>query len=111
MNEYIKALKNGFKNPKSIFEGIFNSIGFIFLPKKYKVEIQKRREICNSCPFMSKNAVKLGIYKTTRKDEHCIQCLCNIKWKTSCLTCNCGIEKYNEKNPNTPMDLKWENIK
>lgn len=80
------------------------------LTEEEQKEIIKRRLICESCPFMSSNAVANPAlnYKTDRFDEHCIHCKCNIKLKTADLESNCGIEAYNYDHPDTPMKLKWE---
>lgn len=101
--EYIKLF---FKNYKSIFRGLYNTLIFKFLSKENKALILKRREICNGCNFMSENIKKYAPYNSNRIDKHCSLCKCNINLKTACLQCKCGIETYNkEKNQN--LKLKW----
>lgn len=96
------------KNRKKILEGIKNNIKLEYgeLPEKDIELIVKRRLICMECPFNSKNAEKDGWYASNRPDEHCTMCLCNISLKTACLSCECGIAEYNEKN-NSNMEIKW----
>jgi len=66
-------------------------------------EINRRRAICATCPFMSKN---MPNYNTSRTDDHCTLCGCPIENKTACLECDCGIEFYNKSHV-TPLPLKW----
>ena len=107
--EYIKLVPKGVKNASKVIEGIKNDYDFVNgnLTKEEAEEIIRRRLICSSCPFMSTNAVRIGVYKTERTDEHCTLCTCNINFKTACLSCNSGIEDHNEKNKENPLDLKW----
>lgn len=112
LSEYIEMIKNGFKNFDKVYEGIKTNseLNRGNLTQEEKEEIIRRRLICHQCPYMSKNAAELGLYSTHRDDEHCIHCGCNIEFKTACLSCNCGIEAYNEANPDSPLPLKWEKI-
>lgn len=50
-------------------------------------------------------------YETERKTEHCSFCGCPSKSKTASLEDNCGIEHWNEENPNKQIELKWKSIK
>jgi hypothetical protein len=95
------------ENFKQISNGLYTSLIFHFLNKNEQQVIKNRRNICATCPYMSENYKKLGVYSSNRKDKHCSICKCNIKLKTACLKCNCGIEKYNESNE-IPLKLKWE---
>lgn len=108
--DYLKLIPKGIKNSSKIIEGIKNDSKFINgeLSQEEAQEIINRRLICMTCPFMSRNAVENGLYKTTRTDDHCSLCECNIDYKTACLTCNCGIEEHNKNNPSNPLDLKWK---
>lgn len=112
LTEYIKAGIKGIKNIDQVINGIRNDVRFESgdLGKDIEDEIIRRRLICNTCPFMSTNQIKNGLYKTDREDEHCTLCSCNIKYKTSCLICNCGIEEYNKNNPENQLELKWKKI-
>ena len=113
--EYIKLIPKGIANFDLIFDGIINSVKLEFgtLAKEEQDEIIKRRLICAGCKFMSGNAKKdsLQNYKSERTDDHCIICLCNIQLKTSSLYSNCGLEIYNQNNPNNIIPLKWEALK
>jgi hypothetical protein len=46
-----------------------------------------RLEICRDCSWNSKNAKKRGI-------ERCLECGCPLVAKTKCLSCYCGINKW-----------------
>jgi hypothetical protein len=111
ITEYIKAIQQGLKHPELVVEGWLNDIKLEKgeLPDDEVKEILRRRVICESCPFMSRNAVAAGNYYTERKDDHCIHCKCPIKKKTASLESNCGIEIYNQANKNKQIELKWTN--
>ena len=47
----------------------------------------ERMAICNNCPFHSKNHPSNVLY------DHCTDCGCMLKAKTSCLSCECP-KKY-----------------
>lgn len=110
LTEYIKAVSNALKHPEHVIEGWINDAKLKKgdLPEDEAIEIIRRRAICATCPFMSKNAIADGNYVSKREDEHCIHCLCPIDTKTACLECNCGIENYNRKIKNNKIPLKWE---
>lgn len=95
-----------------VLEGAWNNIQMEFgtLPEDEKKEILRRRLICDTCPFMSSNAVTNPAlnYKTTRFDNHCVMCGCNIKLKTGALDEACGIETFNSLNPDKALPLKWD---
>lgn len=78
------------------------------LPEDEQEEIIRRRVICAGCPFQSFNAQKLGIYRGDRTDEFCTACSCDIEWKTSCLSCQCGLSAHNRRNPKNQLPLKWD---
>lgn len=111
--EYLALIPKGFKNIDKVLEGIVNQVKLEFgtLPQEEQEIIMGRRAICASCPFMSLNAKKLGFYTTDREDEHCTQCGCPIGTRTASLESNCGLETYNEANPETKLPLKWEKTK
>lgn len=50
----------------------------------------ERMEVCNECPFHSKN------FNTIRGDEHCTSCGCSLLPKTKCLSCKCPEDKWQE---------------
>jgi hypothetical protein len=112
LSEYLEMIKAGLKNPDKVLEGVVNSVKMKYghLPEDEQAEILRRRVICQSCPYNSSNAVTDPAlnYKTDRLDEHCILCRCNIEYKTSSLTSQCGIAVWNRNNPNNKMPLKWE---
>lgn len=113
LSEYIKLVPKGVKNLPKIIEGLTNQakieLGTIN-NDDFEI-ILGRRIICATCPHMSSNAEKLGIYQTDREDEHCIQCGCPILTKTASLLSNCGLEEYNKQNPQNPLTLKWMAVK
>lgn len=113
LSEYLKLIPDGLKNLDKIGESIINQVKMDFgsLPEDELTEITRRRLICAACPFMSKNAVESGIYTTKREDEHCIHCGCPIKTRTAALSKQCGIENYNVRHPESPMELKWTAFK
>lgn len=75
-------------------EGVKNTY---FPPSEIKEEIEgvaaSRIEICKGCEFYSPNAIKKG-YQTIRPDDHCLDCGCNLQFKTRCLACHCPVEKW-----------------
>lgn len=78
---------------KGLFEGIKNSV---FPAKEIKEQIEQtakdRIAICEGCEFYSPNSPNkvIGI----RPDVHCINCGCNLHWKTRCLSCACPMDKW-----------------
>ncbi len=108
--EYAKMLKQGLKDPEAVIHGWINDAKLKRgeLPDDEMAEILRRRLICESCPFMSRNATELGNYISAREDDHCIHCSCPIDKKTASLESNCGIEVYNQRNKKNPLPLKWE---
>lgn len=114
ISEFIKLVPDGIKNIDSVLKAVANDKFFNNLSKDKQDEIVRRRLICKSCPFMSKNvdndefrALNNGKdYVTSRSDEHCTFCGCPISTRTAALDKNCGIEKYNENH--NPLPLKWE---
>lgn len=90
-----------------IYEGWKNSL----LPSEHLKETitqtsSQRLAICRNCDWHSKN--RKG-YVTLRVDDHCTACGCTLSAKTACLSCNCGLETYNEKN-DTDFPLKWKAV-
>lgn len=111
IKEYISLLPKVIDNADLIAEGIYNKLAESSLTEDEKLEIIKRKLICEGCIYNSKNAVNIKElnYKTTREDDHCIQCGCNIELKTHSLKSKCGIDAYNRRNPNKPqLALKWD---
>lgn len=115
------------KNLDKVVEGIINQVkdDLNMLSEEEQAEIVRRRVICETCPFNSKNAVKDG-YTTDRIDDHCIMCGCTITRKTASLSSSCGIGNCNPDNDadckkkglkefnkehNIKMVLKWEAFK
>lgn len=107
--EHIKLLPKGLKNPGLVIEGHLNNLRLELgtLPEDQEAEIVRRRLICSQCPFMSKNAEQLTGFKTDRTEEFCTLCSCPIKSKTASLASTCGIDYYNKKHPDKPLDVKW----
>jgi hypothetical protein len=109
LTEYLKLIPKGLANIDKVAEGIINNIKLEHnaLPQEDQELIAVRRLICKQCPYMSTNAVSLGLYKTDRTEEHCMHCGCPITTKTASLDSNCGIETHNEENPDNTLPLKW----
>lgn len=109
IKEYLALIPKGIHNIPQIVEALTNQVKIELgtIPQEDLEIIVGRRLICKTCPFMSKNAVKLGVYSTDRDDEHCIHCGCPIVTRTASLDTSCGIEEYNEENPDNPLKLKW----
>jgi hypothetical protein len=115
--EYLQLTKKGIKNLDKVLEGVRNDISnkFQLLSEEKKEVISERMEICLNCPYNSKNAVLSDEYKsvtgnnytTNRSELHCSFCGCTTQFKVSSLNSNCGIETWNEENPNNQLPLKW----
>jgi hypothetical protein len=115
--EYILLTKKGVKNIDKVLEGIRNDISnkFKLLSEEKKEVIAQRMEICNNCPYNSRNAQTSSEYKsltgehytTNRPELHCSLCGCTLHFKVSSLNSNCGIEAWNEENKEKQLDLKW----
>lgn len=110
--DYLKVLPEGMRHWKDLAQSLKTELrkNLGDLSDEEIEEITRRRLICESCPFNSKNAKDNPAinYKNNRLDDHCILCSCNIHLKTECLDCNCGIEVRNAANPKQFMDLKWK---
>lgn len=69
---------------KKIAQGIYNTI-------VVKEEVEKiadeRIAICRNCEFDSKVAGRKGY-------ERCLNCKCNLNWKTHSLSAECPISKW-----------------
>lgn len=121
LKEYLALLPEGLKNPKKVLEGIYNDVLLKnrALPKEEQNEIIRRRVICESCPFMSRNTEftddyekLVGCkYKTDRKEKHCSSCGCPLDTKTASLSSDCGLTVLNAKFPNKAVPLKWQAYK
>jgi hypothetical protein len=115
LTEYLKLIPKGLSNPKQVLEGWMNDYNFDNLKPNEVKEILNRRAVCESCPLNSINAKTSKEYKdlfdlnyfTDRDDLHCSICACPISTKTAALSSSCGLETYNENNPNNPQTLKW----
>lgn len=73
-------------NIEQIIEGWSNE----WFPKKKRKSLivavsKERMVICNECPHNSK------FHKTWRRDIHCTVCLCTLRAKTKCLSCECPL--------------------
>jgi hypothetical protein len=115
--EYLSLAKKGVKNIDKVFEGVRNDVSnkFKLLSDEKQRVIADRMDICLSCPFNSKNAPTSKEYRelvgeaysTTREELHCSLCGCTSTYKTASLSSNCGIEHWNETNPDKQLELKW----
>lgn len=113
IDELFSLIPKGLKNFPAVVDGIRNEIKIELgtISDEDLEIITERRIICAECPFMSKNAEKLGLYKSSLDFEHCTQCGCPITTKTASLESNCGLEEYNKKHPENPLELKWTKTK
>lgn len=126
IGEYAELVKKGVQNGDKIIEGIRVSakikeqkkreaLGLPHLENEISdeavAEIILRKELCANCEFNSKNAEKLRDYSSSIPFTHCTLCKCRIgedNSKEYCLSCNCGMEAWNNRNPHLPpMELKW----
>ncbi len=90
--------------PSKIIEGFKNDLFPSKEMRKMIDDVSKERlSICTDCPF---NTTPGKIKSWSR----CGACGCFLKQKTKCLSCNCGIEAYNEDHPTAPLPLKWTAI-
>lgn len=110
IKEYLEVVRKGIKNRDKIIEALAVSaqVKNGTISPEALAEILRRKDICASCPFNSKNAID---YKSDLKFEHCIWCRCRIggdDTKEFCLSCQCGISEYNKEHPESPMELKWK---
>jgi len=107
LSEYIALFPRGYKNIPNIIDGIVTNakIELGMISERELNIIIKRRIICNTCPYNSKNAQKeegyvisgekMPPYKSDRDDEHCILCGCVISLKTASIDEVCGVHNYN----------------
>lgn len=115
--EILKLIPLALGNPEKIIEGWRNDIKLEKgeLPEDEMEEILRRRAICYSCPFNSILAKTSPEYfnitgkhfETDRTDLFCSSCSCNISYKTSSLSSECGIYTLNEEFPNQKTEPKW----
>ena len=86
---------------KNLMQGVKNSIVI-------KDEIEKiaaeRIAICNLCPYYSPNRKKAG-YQTSRPDNYCVDCGCNMHLKTRALAAQCPLGTKDSNFPNE--QAKW----
>lgn len=72
---------------KGILEGINNSI---FVKDSIEKIAEERISICRTCPYNSEVARANGD-SIMRKDEHCLNCGCNLHLKTRALSAQCPL--------------------
>jgi hypothetical protein len=78
----IKALKQiEMINPLHILE--MEKCNTLLSQFKELIQSVSAENICEECPFHSKN------HKTIRIDDHCTDCGCPIRGKVACLSCKC----------------------
>ncbi len=112
----LSVLWKGLKNADKVIEAMITQIKMEdgSLSEDKVEEILRRRLICSECPFMSENAKTsqeyLDIFGKNYIPElsykHCSLCECTIDRKTACLSCNCGIQNYNDEHKDKQLNLK-----
>lgn len=73
---------------KGILEGVKNSV---FIQEEVERVAAERIAICRACPFNSEVARANGA-SILRKDEHCLNCGCNLHLKTRALSAQCPLD-------------------
>lgn len=117
ISEYKDLVVNGIKNGDKIIESIIVSsqVKNGTASDDEVAEIMMRKDLCKSCPFNSDNAEKERNYQSSLPYQHCTLCLCRIggdNTKEYCLSCNCGMVDWNNRNPGKPqMNPKWTSFK
>lgn len=117
ITEYIRLLPRAIPNADKIVQAIITNVQYRngTLSEDKKAELVRRRVICEGCPFMSKNSSTSEEYLTlvgkhynsVRSEPHCSFCGCGITKRTASFGSNCGIETWNEENPDKQIPLKW----
>lgn len=117
VKEYSKLIPRGIPNISDIISGIVNNVElkYGYLKEEERLEIIRRRIICEACPFNNRNAVSSEEYmevtkehyNSERSDFHCSFCGCPIEIRTASLQSNCGIDYWNSISENK-IPLKWE---
>lgn len=78
---------------KGLLEGLKNTY---FPSKEIKEQIEEtslaRLTICKGCEYYSPNSPDKII--GPRPDVHCLNCGCNLEFKTKCLSCSCPQGKW-----------------
>jgi hypothetical protein len=121
LTEYINLAIKGLPYSMEILQSVVSNVQLKYnkLPEEERAEIIRRRVICATCPFMSKNAktseeylfLTGSNYKSARDNSHCAFCGCGIEMRTGALTKDCGIETWNKENPKKTSPLKWTKFK
>jgi hypothetical protein len=119
--EYMALSLKGLKNLNKVLEGVATKTAnqFKLLSNEKQNIIAERMDICIKCPYNSTNAVTSPEYlqltgehySTTRSELHCSFCGCVCTYKTASLSSDCGIETWNNSNPNNPekhLELLWK---
>jgi hypothetical protein len=119
--EYMALSLKGLKNLNKVLEGVATKTAnqFKLLSNEKQNVIAERMDICIKCPYNSTNAVTSPEYlqltgehySTTRTELHCSFCGCICTYKTASLSSDCGIETWNNSNPNKPekhLELLWK---
>lgn len=75
---------------KGISEGVLNSM---FLDEQVEEIAKERLSICSTCPFNSEVARATG-EDIFRKDNHCLDCGCNLTLKTRAMSQHCPKDKW-----------------
>lgn len=107
-------VREGIKNGDKIIEALAVSaqVKNETISDEALAEILRRKDICAGCKFNSENAARDEGYSSAIPYRHCTLCTCRIGYDDSkeyCLKCNCGMEAWNDRNPDKPpMILKWE---
>lgn len=90
---------------KQIYEGWKNHL----LPSEQLKDLieqvsDERLTLCKHCPFNSTCGEITNL-------SYCKACGCNLKAKTKCLSCKCGIDTLNSRNsPESQLNVLWDAV-
>lgn len=104
----MKKLKKIWKSRAKILEGLwYNHIVFFFNKKHWAFKlVQKRREICASCPMLDEKGT--GPEVVIKGKPACGICGCNIKELTASLSSDCSADTPLWKGVSIKKDYEIE---
>lgn len=116
IKDYLQMARDGIKNGDKIIEALVvaSMVKSGEASDEALAEILKRKDLCQDCKYNSRIAKQTTDYISGLPFEHCILCKCRIGYEDSkeyCLSCTCGAEDWNKRNPNSPIEVKWKKIR